>query len=642
MMLRMVVLLLLFESSAFATGLIPLRAGPLSMIFDADNVMLRFVKIGDTEVLRAINAPVRNQYWGTVPPVASQIQLRDEGDSFVLTFNVNCRERDVDFFWKGSILGNSKGQLIFTFDGQAQTTFMKNRIGFCILHGPSAAGKNWVIEDIDGIKTPGKFPLFISPHQPAKNIRGISHEIGPDVWATIRCEGDTFEMEDQRNWTDASFKTYCTPLEIPYPVRINKGTRIQHRIEIEIDGDVSQLLTTNTTSEKHVTLSIVNGTDSLHALPRIGLQTSSQIKSLNSMELQRLKALHLDHLRVTIDPESETLTEDLREASVQAKALGVSLKAAVRLGEKSDKELKHLAKTVETVHPPISDWTILATDLKTFCLARTILSSVTSNAGFGVGEDTNFTELNRNRLTDPHIDLVSFGLNPQCHAIDKLTMIETLEIQGDAARSAQQFINDCPLWVSPITLKVQNVQQAPLVGELPSNVDSRQPSLFAAGWTLGSIKYLAESDVKGMTYFETVGWKGVMAPGTDFGLPPIFPATPNAVFAMYHVLKNVGQFAGGQVREVHSTDTLSAVGMAITKNDRNRLMLANLANQPQQITIRGIASENAELFLLDDTNSASANGDPERFASRSGQPLTIDQQTVTLRIAPYGIARIDY
>ena len=34
--------------------------------------------------------------------------------------------------------------------------------------------------------------------------------------------GETFEMEDQRNWTDASFKTYCTPLSLPYPIKIIK------------------------------------------------------------------------------------------------------------------------------------------------------------------------------------------------------------------------------------------------------------------------------------------------------------------------------------------------------------------------------------------------------------------------------------
>ena len=30
-------------------------------------------------------------------------------------------------------------------------------------------------------------------------------------------------MEDQRNWTDASFKTYSTPLRIPYPVEVAPG-----------------------------------------------------------------------------------------------------------------------------------------------------------------------------------------------------------------------------------------------------------------------------------------------------------------------------------------------------------------------------------------------------------------------------------
>ena len=62
MMLRMVVLLLLFESSAFATGLIPLRAGPLSMIFDADNVMLRFVKIANYLHLLAVSLNVAARY----------------------------------------------------------------------------------------------------------------------------------------------------------------------------------------------------------------------------------------------------------------------------------------------------------------------------------------------------------------------------------------------------------------------------------------------------------------------------------------------------------------------------------------------------------------------------------------------------
>ena len=36
-------------------------------------------------------------------------------------------------------------------------------------------------------------------------------------------EGDTFEMEDQRNWTDASYKTYVRPLALPWPYTLAGG-----------------------------------------------------------------------------------------------------------------------------------------------------------------------------------------------------------------------------------------------------------------------------------------------------------------------------------------------------------------------------------------------------------------------------------
>ena len=40
-------------------------------------------------------------------------------------------------------------------------------------------------------------------------------------------------------------------------------------------------------------------------------------------------------------------------------------------------------------------------------------------------------------------------------------------------------------------------------------------SLFAAAWTVGSLAGLAEAGVASITYYETVGWRGIMARGTD-------------------------------------------------------------------------------------------------------------------------------
>jgi hypothetical protein len=53
----------------------------------------------------------------------------------------------------------------------------------------------------------GVFPFFISPHQPFKKLQALSWSPSSGVQAKIRFEGEIFEMEDQRNWTDASFKT---------------------------------------------------------------------------------------------------------------------------------------------------------------------------------------------------------------------------------------------------------------------------------------------------------------------------------------------------------------------------------------------------------------------------------------------------
>ena len=75
----------------------------------------------------------------------------------------------------------------------------------------------------DGSTTETEFPRLIAPQNPFKELAGLSHEVAPGVWADWRFEGDVFETEDQRNWTDASFKTFCTPLRLPFPVEVPAG-----------------------------------------------------------------------------------------------------------------------------------------------------------------------------------------------------------------------------------------------------------------------------------------------------------------------------------------------------------------------------------------------------------------------------------
>ena len=43
-------------------------------------------------------------------------------------------------------------------------------------------------------------------------------------------------MEDQRNWTDASYKTYVRPLALPWGYTLAKGSRHEQSVQLSFDG----------------------------------------------------------------------------------------------------------------------------------------------------------------------------------------------------------------------------------------------------------------------------------------------------------------------------------------------------------------------------------------------------------------------
>jgi len=61
-------ILILTATQTHAADPIELRAGPMTMVFEPDNAFLRYVRVGPHEVLLGINAPIRNELWGTVKP----------------------------------------------------------------------------------------------------------------------------------------------------------------------------------------------------------------------------------------------------------------------------------------------------------------------------------------------------------------------------------------------------------------------------------------------------------------------------------------------------------------------------------------------------------------------------------------------
>ena len=630
-----------------------LRAGPLSMIFEAGD--LRYIRFGDHEILRRIYVAVRDHNWDTILPQLSNVQIEHDGDAFRITYDVKNKGADVDFFWQGTITGDADGTITFSMDGEALSTFRRNRIGFCVLHPMGCAGIPCRIEKVDGAVEESAFPITIAPQllidgeikpvTPFNDMRSVRYEATSGVEAEVRFEGEIFEMEDQRNWTDASYKTYGTPLSQPFPVEVPAGTKISQRITLALKTGDKPSTERQEAMPQPLTLEISSGDP--RPLPRIGLGVASHGEPLNTEELERLKRLNLSHLRVDVDLTQPDYESTLRRATDEARGLEVSLEVALFLTDAAAEELRAFAEVVDRVKPPVGAYLIFhKTEASTSAQWVAQARSYLSDAKVGAGTNAYFTDLNRGRPPVEVLDLVCYSLNPQVHAFDNSSLMETLEAQATTVESTQQFANGLPIAVTPVTLLARfnpnatGPEPEPAPGELPAQVDVRQMSLFGAGWTLGSIKYLSESGASSVTYYETTGWRGVMETAGGSPLPEKFRSLPSTVFPLYHVFADVGEFAGGEVLVSKSSDPLKVEGIVLRKNGKTRTLLANLTSDSQQVRV-GDLTGTVRVRHLDETNAQTAMASPEAFRAETGELVQTAEGSLELNLLPYAIAQID-
>ena len=601
-----------------------LQAGPVELLFDGGS--LRYFRIQGRDVLWHVYAAVRDRDWGTVPGELRNVELEQDDGTFSLTFESEHQQDEVHFVWQGKVAGGVDGSVTFSFEGEARSTFETNRTGFCVLHSSACAGVPCQIEHTDGNVTEGEFPTHISPHQPFKNIRAISHEITPELWARVEMTGDTFEMEDQRNWTDASFKTYCRPHALPAPYTLEEGEQVRQQVTLTLEGELPG---TPDRPETPV-LSVESGKTS--ALPDIGLGVAEA--PLDDTDLERLKRLNLSHLRLDLNLAADYKSR-LELISQEAQRVGAGLELAVHLSGDAETELDNLVRILDELEPQVVRFLVFekdeaSTSAQALTRARAALASY--DAPIGGGTDSFFTELNRNRPPADALDIVTYSLNPQVHAFDNASLIETLPMQAETVKNAAHFSGK-PVTVSPITLKMRgNPNAMSEDGGSVERGDPRQLSLFGAGWTLGSLKYLLESEAVSLTYFETAGPLGVLAGETSEG----FPAPENSVYPLYHVFADVGEFIGGQVVKSRSSHPLAAEGLVLQKDGNTTVLLANPTGEAREVGLEGV-SGTFKARLLDETNVVEAMLEPDSY--RNTEKETLETSSVTL--PPYAYLRLD-
>ncbi|RPI22450.1 MAG: hypothetical protein EHM61_22230, partial [Acidobacteria bacterium] len=386
-----------------------LMAGPLTLWFEPETAFLRYIRLGKKELIRAIYVAVRDEYWRTAPPRVSALRYVSTPGAFTLHFDVECRLDKIDYLWTGEITGKEDGAISFRMHGKSRSSFLHNRIGFCVLHPAECAGRPCLVEKVDGTRVETAFPLHIAPHQPFKDVRAITHEGPPGVRVKTRMEGDVFETEDQRNWTDASFKTYCTPLDRERPVEVHPGDEVRQSVTISLSGH-APVARDRKGEEPEVVLHRPN----LLQVPLsgLGLATTREAIAADSALHPRLRALNLDHLRAEVDFRNGW-PEALEHAGQLAADLNVPIILDVVLSNDPAEQVSRLAEQLHDFRANISSCLVFHGDEPGYAgqwvrAAREQLGAVLGSARFGGGSRTYFTELNRDRPQPGDADLVPY------------------------------------------------------------------------------------------------------------------------------------------------------------------------------------------------------------------------------------------
>lgn len=633
---------------------VELRAGPLNLLFE--NGDLRYIKFGEREIVRRVYFAVRDRNWNTVPTILEKVEVNQKEDNFFALLQSRNYSREVDFKWKGCIEGKSDGTIAYLTEGETLKDFCKNRIGLCVHLPMECAGlpcKYKRVKSAAGGVFSSTLPYWISPHQPFMDLKGFSYQSKPGTWVRLFFEGDIFEMEDQRNWSDASFKIYSTPLWLPFPVLVKKGKKIKQSLKICLENTVSSVFVSKPSTKKQSVIDL--GKKENEVLCSLGFGFNENLDESKDFS-QAIKRLCPSHLRSVVNLDDENWESKLASISESCNFHGLplwlSLKTSTeslspRLGDVL-RDLKVIPERV-MISKNLPPWNTTPKMVKSL---RQKLKNIDKKVLVGGGTEAWFAELNRNR---PPIDLVDFifwSVTPQVHALDSSSLIENLAAQKVVVDSAFQFAKNIPLVVGPITLKMRfnpnatSPQKQNQPKELPPpHTDPRQWGLFAAVWTLISIKYLSKGRAFSGTYYELVGPRGIIYRKAPFEQPGFDGKQKRIFYPVFQVFKELCPKQGAKLYEATSDSPLSVDAIALESGQGLMLYVANLVSENQRIEIRNVSGENSfgeirlSLFSEEDWDEIVSNLD---YSFRLVERTSLQRESFEAVLPPYSICKVEF
>jgi D-apionolactonase len=543
-------------------------------------------------LLRAVRPVVRDEDWRTLGATVVERRVERRSAGWAARLDVDFRsgpssgpaDRSAVAYAAQLLLVVDGSQLAVTLSGTARSAFRRNRIGLVLLHSLTEAGRPVEALHTDGSVEQAVWPTVISPHQPLRDLRGLRWG-RDDVEVEVGFEGDVFETEDQRNWTDASFKTYSTPLAVPFPVAVRPGDAVVQRVRLRA-GRV------RTASQRS------GGRASTHAARTSNPASTDQAASVLVLDEVRaaVPALSLgattsgdrvpswadgtsafEAVLVELTGPVQGWPQALARADREARALGALLDVRIVAAGPADvgsalalldpSRVLRLGVFDEAAHVTTQPlWDALAAG----CGDRGL--GVGSGLTLVAGARSHFAELNRRHDDGPaDAPALTCSICPQMHATELPHIIDSLLGQEAVRRDTLRLSRGRPVHLGPVTLR-QRFNAVATSGERRAEPpDPLQPTGFTAAWTLGSVAALSAAGVDSLCYYEVTGPGGV---GDGARLHPV-----GRLLAVLAGLTGCAVLAARAPTGVAAYPVLTSDGV--------RVLLGRLGGSRRQVVVEG-------------------------------------------------------
>ncbi|RKP46177.1 hypothetical protein [Pararobbsia silviterrae] len=629
------------------------RAGSLSASFGQGQ--LKDVRWRGVEIIRGLSFLVRTPGWGTPSPDISALEIDETDAQFTIRYRATYRNDNEIVAADITFSGAGEGRLHADVTIRPQTDFTTNRSGFVVLHPLEGfAGTNVRVEHADGSRVERLIDAAISPGQPVFDIRAITHTPRSGIEIETRFEGDVFEMEDHRNWSDASFKTYSRPIGLPYPYRLEAGTSLTQSVRIGVTEHSEASIAY--ASDTHGDIRVSVGERVPHVLPRILVALDSRSAADAIDHAERLAKLGAIEYLYRHDPGLGNGVHAIEalDALVRASGHPFSAELILALPDQADREIAGFAAQLERAGlAPRTVAAFPASDRQSFQpgearppvpsdheIAASLRRWFPDSAIAG-GSPAFFTELNRKRPPLSVFDVIAHATTPTVHASDDGSVMQTLESLPHILRSGRTLAGDAAYRIGPIGIGARLNPYGAGPTANPSQIrvgladaDPRQRAMFAAAWHLGYAAAIMPFDIDSLALAGPVGPFGVLSLAQGYARAWWDTVPDGAAYPLYHVVADLAEGTGRLALNVRVSDRrVAALGF---EHARGRtLLLANLSAEPVSVTLDGL--RDARIRWLDAQHAPDAALAPEHYRG-SAESLGVEGHVL---LDAYAYVRID-